>query len=132
MPGVSSTMAFRCPTSRLNNVDFPTLERPTMATTGLLMTRKTAAKPPPQPTQSTQTTQSTQSPASPLTPGDRREQRVNHPQFLGAQAEVAHDLAEILLRLRGLRHDCDLAAEFDLRRLLPIVHNRDFVAEDLF
>src|SRR5207249_10686744 len=68
-PGLSSTMAFRCPTSRLNNVDSPTVERPTMSTSGLLMTRKTAAKPPPQPTQSTQTTQSTQSPASPLTPG---------------------------------------------------------------
>ena len=31
-PGVSSTMARRLPTSRLNRVDLPTLGRPTMAT----------------------------------------------------------------------------------------------------
>lgn len=33
-PGVSLTMDSRCPMSLLNNVDFPTLGRPTTATTG--------------------------------------------------------------------------------------------------
>src|SRR5215469_5857131 len=35
MPGSSPTMARRDPTSRLNNVDLPTLGRPTMAMSGI-------------------------------------------------------------------------------------------------
>ena len=34
MPGSSPTMARREPTMRLNNVDLPTLGRPTMASVG--------------------------------------------------------------------------------------------------
>src|SRR5713226_5653984 len=34
VPGMSSTIAWRCPTRRLNSVDLPTFGRPTMATTG--------------------------------------------------------------------------------------------------
>src|SRR3989442_4988806 len=62
---------------------------------------------------------------------DRRAQGVDHPQLFGAQAEVAHDLAEILLRLGRLRHDRNLAAQFDPRRLLAIVYDGDFVTKDL-
>src|SRR5919106_2224763 len=36
MPGKSSTIAFRSPTRRLNNVDLPTFGRPTIATMGRL------------------------------------------------------------------------------------------------
>ena len=36
-PGVSFTMEIRSPASTLNNVDFPTFGRPTIATTGLLI-----------------------------------------------------------------------------------------------
>src|SRR5690606_5590635 len=38
MPGSPSTMAIRWPTMRLNKADFPTLGRPTIATTAVAMT----------------------------------------------------------------------------------------------
>src|SRR5256885_530906 len=37
VPGISDVTAFRSPTSLLNRVDFPTLGRPTSATSGLIM-----------------------------------------------------------------------------------------------
>ena len=43
-PGWSSTMATRLPTVRLTKVDFPTLGRPTTATTGASITDRSRSR----------------------------------------------------------------------------------------